>query len=70
MRSKASTTDGVTPDALYQGYSAAELDRQYNARATVPDATVYLRAYAEQSAAMRAALPCHCGVAYLSLIHI
>ncbi|MYN10001.1 alpha/beta hydrolase fold domain-containing protein [Massilia sp. FT127W] len=50
--------------ALYQGYSAAELDRQYNARATVPDATIYLRAYAEQSAAMRADLPCHCGVAY------
>ena len=49
---------------LYQDYSAAELDRQYNARATVPDAAIYLRAYAEQSAAMRATLPCHCGVAY------
>jgi arylformamidase len=66
MRSKASIMDsaGQHAAALYQGYSAAELDRQYNARATVPDATVYLRAYAEQSAAMRAALPCHCGVAY------
>lgn len=66
MRSKASNMDGAGQDAaaLYQGYSAAELDRQYNARATVPDATIYLRAYAEQSAAMRVALPCHCGVAY------
>lgn len=65
MRSKASNMDGAGQNAaLYQGYSTAELDRQYNARATVPDATVYLRAYAEQSAAMRAALPCHCGVAY------
>lgn len=52
----------MTPS--YQGYSAAQLDRQYNARATVPDATVYLRQYAQQSAAMRASLPCHCDVAY------
>ena len=77
MRSKSSIAGNLTGNltgnlmdtprqdvALYQGYSAAELDRQYNARATVPDATIYLRAYAEQSATMRAALPCHCGVAY------
>lgn len=66
MRTRSGIKEGGGQGAapLYQGYGAAELDRQYNARATVPDATVYLRAYAEQSAAMRAALPCHCGVAY------
>lgn len=69
MRNKNSVMDKLMENpkqeaGLYQGYSAAELDRQYNARATVPDATIYLRAYAEQSAAMRTALPCHCGVAY------
>ncbi|MES2263906.1 MAG: alpha/beta hydrolase [Pseudomonadota bacterium] len=49
---------------LYHGYTPEELDVQYNARATVPDVTVFLRRYAELSAEMRARLPCACDVAY------
>ncbi|HYD82153.1 MAG TPA: alpha/beta hydrolase [Paucimonas sp.] len=49
---------------IYQGYTAEELDRQYNARATVPDVNVYLAEYAARSAACRARLRCAANVPY------
>ena len=42
----------------------AELDLQYNARATVPDIAPMLRDYAELSATARATLPCALNVPY------
>jgi arylformamidase len=48
----------------YRYYDAETLDRQYNARATVGDITPFLEAYREQTAAARATLPCHLGLAY------
>jgi len=45
-------------------YSTEELDRQYNARATVPDVNVYLAEYATRSAACRARLACSLAVPY------
>ncbi|MHB8764733.1 MAG: alpha/beta hydrolase [Deferrisomatales bacterium] len=41
-----------------------ELDRQFNARATVPDIGPFLAAYREESARMLASLPCFRGLAY------
>lgn len=49
---------------LYQGYDQAELDHQYNARATVDNLPTILADYASHSAGMRETLPCHCGLAY------
>lgn len=49
---------------IWRGYSQAELDRQYNSRGTVPDVTVYLREYAERSAAAKASLACMENIAY------
>jgi arylformamidase len=49
---------------LYQGYTRSELDVQYNALATVPDASRILADYAALSAAMRSKLPCRCDVPY------
>jgi arylformamidase len=40
------------------------LDREYNARATVPSIDPFLERYAALSAEMRATLPCHRDVAY------
>ena len=42
----------------------AELDRQYNARATVPDIAPMLRDYATLSAQARSTLPCALNVSY------
>jgi arylformamidase len=50
--------------AVWRGYNQAELDRQYNSRGTVPDVTVYLREYAERSAAAKASLACMENIAY------
>src|SRR5260221_11695489 len=45
-------------------YDQAELERQLNARATVPDIAPILARYATESARMRAALPCQLAVSY------
>lgn len=49
---------------LYRGMDRATLDREYNARATVPDVAPFLARYADLSADMRATRPCHVDVAY------
>jgi arylformamidase len=49
---------GLSTMPLYRDYDQATLDVQYNARGTVPDIMPILRAYAAQSAAARATLPC------------
>jgi arylformamidase len=43
---------------VYRYYDQAELERQLNARATVPDITPILARYASESARVRASLPC------------
>lgn len=50
--------------ALYRQYDRAGLDVQYNARATVPDITPIIRAYADESRAARQSLPCALDVPY------
>src|SRR5256885_8034979 len=50
--------------ALYRHYDRAGLDVQYNARATVPDITPIIKAYADDSRAARQSLPCALNVAY------
>lgn len=55
---------GRDPVKVYRDLDQAGLDREYNARATVPDVEPYLARYAAESARMRAALPCHLDVAY------
>src|SRR3984893_18939354 len=49
---------------VYRYYDQAELERQLNARATVPDITPILARYAFESARMRERLPCRLGVSY------
>jgi arylformamidase len=49
---------------VYRYYDQAELERQLNARATVPDITPILTRYASESARMRAGLPCRLSVSY------
>jgi arylformamidase len=49
---------------VYRYYDQAELERQLNARATVPDITPILARYASESARMRARLPCQLSVSY------
>jgi arylformamidase len=49
---------------VYRYYDQAELERQLNARATVPDITPILAQYASESARMRARLPCRLAVPY------
>ena len=44
-------------DAIWNGMDQATLDREYNARATVPDFAHEMRRYQETSAAARASLP-------------
>ena len=45
-------------ERVWGSFNQAELDRQYNSRATVPDFTVYTRRYAELTAAAKAAGGC------------
>jgi arylformamidase len=47
---------------VYRYYDQAELERQLNARATVPDIMPILARYASESARMRAQLPCRLSV--------
>jgi arylformamidase len=49
---------------VYRYYDQAELERQLNARATVPDIMPILARYASESARMRARLPCRLSVPY------
>jgi arylformamidase len=49
---------------VYRYYDQAELERQLNARATVPDITPILARYASESARMRTRLPCRLAVPY------
>src|SRR5262249_53918453 len=49
---------------VYRYYDQAELERQLNARATVPDIASILARYASESARMRAGLPCRLAVSY------
>jgi arylformamidase len=49
---------------VYRYYDQAELERQLNARATVPDITPILARYASESARMRARLSCRLAVSY------
>jgi arylformamidase len=49
---------------VYRYYDQAELERQLNARATVPDIMPILARYASESARMRAHLPCRLSVPY------
>src|SRR5262245_18768449 len=57
-------SQGRTMSFVYLYYDQAELERQLNARATVPDITPILMRYASESARMRATLPCRIGVSY------
>ena len=52
----------VAPD--YKGMGRNELDRQYNARATVPDITPFITAYRDRTTAARQTQPCHIGIPY------
>ncbi len=49
---------------LYRGMDRETLDREYNARETVPDFLVFMQRYAVMSAEARLSLPCHLNVAY------
>ena len=49
---------------VYRDYDQPELERQLNARATVPDIAPILTRYACESARMRAHLPCQLSVSY------
>jgi arylformamidase len=49
---------------VYRYYDQAELERQLNARATVPDIMPILARYASESARMRDRLPCRLAVPY------
>lgn len=49
---------------VFRDYDQARLEIEMSARGTVPDFTVFTRAYAEHSASMRARLPCHLDIAY------
>jgi len=49
---------------VYRYYDRSELERQLNARATVPDITPILARYTAESARVRACLPCRLAVSY------
>lgn len=49
---------------VFRAYDQDALERQVNARDTVPDFTIFTKKYAEESARCRAVLPCHVGVKY------
>lgn len=49
---------------VFRAYDQTELDRQINARGTVPDFAVITADYTKESARCRASLPCHTGVKF------
>ncbi|EFH12096.1 alpha/beta hydrolase [Teichococcus cervicalis] len=50
--------------ATYRGMDRATLDREYNARATVPDVGPFLAEYRRRTDAARASLPCRTDIPY------
>lgn len=50
--------------ALYRGYDVAELDRQYNARASVPSFEAEYAKYVAESAAVQRDFPRRAGIVY------
>src|SRR5215471_18722298 len=55
---------GIIMTFVYRYYEQDELERQLNARATVPDITPILARYASESARIRARLPSRLAVSY------
>ncbi|PLX35679.1 MAG: alpha/beta hydrolase [Hyphomicrobiales bacterium] len=51
-------------EIIYRDFDRAGLDREYNARDSVPDFTIYLDQYAELSREARRNLACMCDLAY------
>lgn len=49
---------------IFRGFDRAGLDREYNARDSVADFTIYLKQYAELSAQARGSLSCMVDVSY------
>lgn len=49
---------------VYRDFDQTTLDREYNARATVDDADVFIRAYGERGERARGQLPCLLDVPY------
>ena len=49
---------------VYRSFDQESLDREYNARATVDDAEVFISAYGQRSAAARNSTPCLPDVPY------
>lgn len=54
----------MTGPTIWRGFDRTALDREYNARATVPDYEAEARKYADASAAARAALPMRADLVY------
>lgn len=54
----------MTTGALYRGYDRAELDRQYDARASVPSFAAEYARYVAESARVQAELPRRAGLVY------
>ena len=53
-----SAAPGPASSLVWGNFNQAELDRQYNSRATVPDFTVYTRRYAELTRAAKTTSAC------------
>ena len=51
-------------DSVYRDFDQEMLDREYNARATVDDAELFIRAYGDRSAAAREQVSCLLDVPY------
>lgn len=49
---------------VYRDFDQETLDREYNARGTVDDADIFIRAYGERSEAARESVPCLLDVPY------
>lgn len=54
----------MSSEIIYRGFDREALDKEYNARDSVPDFTVYIKQYAELSEKARRALPCRLDLAY------
>ena len=58
------STGSISNGPIWNGMDQATLDREYNARAAVPDFALEMRRYEEASAAARAALPMRDGLVF------
>ncbi len=54
----------MTGPVIYRDFDRKILDREYRPRDSVPDVTVFLKAYADMSARARETLPCMTNIAY------